>query len=202
MDQPERIRVTGKEGLRGTAEAAGVTEGQHPSVLVRLDSGRQVLVPTELLVTQADGSYYLPFSPGELEQMRGEGDAGAEGTTVIPVVREELDVQKRKVETGRVRISKIVREREELVDEPLLREEVRVERVPINRTVDVPVAMRQEGETMIIPLLEEVLVVEKRLLLREELHITRQRRETKNPQKVTLRTEEVKVERTGAKKED
>jgi len=48
---------------------------------------------------------------------------------------------------------------------------------------------------MIVPLLEEVLVVEKRLMLREEVRVTKRRNETHRPQTVTLRKEDVKVEK-------
>lgn len=115
----------------------------------------------------------------------------------IPVVREELAIGKRMVETGKgVRVSKTVSEREEVVDELLARDDVAVERVSIDRVVDaasVP-AVRHEGETMIVPVLEEVLFVEKRLMLKEELRITSKRREVRNPQRVVLRSEEVSVE--------
>jgi stress response protein YsnF len=63
--------------------------------------------------------------------------------------------------------------------------------------VDEPVPTRTEGETTIIPVMEEVLVVEKRLRLKEELHVTRRRTEHRDPQRVTLRSERVEVERTG-----
>jgi hypothetical protein len=58
--------------------------------------------------------------------------------------------------------------------------------VPINRVVDAPVPVAHVGNTMIISLLEEVLVVEKRLMLKEELHITKGEIETYKPQRVTL----------------
>ena len=116
-------------------------------------------------------------------------------TRVIPVIEETLDVQKRRVETGGVRITKVVHEREEIVDEPLFREEVSVERVALNRVVDGPVPIRYEGEVTIIPLVEEVLVVEKRLMLKEELRITRRRVAEHKPQQITLRREEVILER-------
>jgi len=112
----------------------------------------------------------------------------------VPVVHEVLDVQKRWVETGRVRVKKVVYQREEVVDEPLLREEVEVERIAINRAVDGPVAVRHEGDVMIVPILEEVLVVEKRLVLKEELHIRRRQVQESHPQRITLRTEEATVE--------
>jgi uncharacterized protein (TIGR02271 family) len=114
---------------------------------------------------------------------------------VIPVVEEILDVRQRRVETGRVRITKIVHEREEEVTAPRVREEVTIERVTLNRMVDTPVSMRQEGDTLIIPLLEEVVVVEKRLMLKGELRITKRRIEEQTSQQVVLRREEVVIER-------
>jgi uncharacterized protein (TIGR02271 family) len=69
-----------------------------------------------------------------------------------------------------------------------------IERVPINRVVEAPIAARSEEDTLIIPLLEEVLVVEKRLLLKEEVRITKRQVETHMPQRVTLRREEATVE--------
>ena len=94
-----------------------------------------------------------------------------------------------------MRITKLVHEREEVVNVPRVREEVTVERVTLNRMVDAPVSMRQEGDTLIIPLLEEVIVVEKRLMVKEELRITKRRIEEHASQQVTLRREEVVVER-------
>jgi uncharacterized protein (TIGR02271 family) len=104
---------------------------------------------------------------------------------VLPVIVEELDVHTRWVETGTVRITKRVQEREVLVDEPLWRDEVDITRMPV----------RVEGDTMIVSLLEVVLVVEKRWWLTEELCIRPQRVETHHPQQVTLRREEARVER-------
>jgi uncharacterized protein (TIGR02271 family) len=92
---------------------------------------------------------------------------------VLPIIQESLDVETCPVETGRVRLRKVVHEREEVVDPPLWREEVVVERVSVDRFVDGPISTRAEGDTVIIPVLEEVLVVEKRLLLKEEVHVTK-----------------------------
>jgi uncharacterized protein (TIGR02271 family) len=114
---------------------------------------------------------------------------------VIPVVDEEVTIQTRQRQSGIVEIRKTVHERTETVDQPLLSEAVEVERVTINRIVEEPVSVRQEGDTMIIPLLEEVLVVEKRLLLREEVHIKKLRREVHDPQEVLLREERVEIVR-------
>jgi uncharacterized protein (TIGR02271 family) len=116
----------------------------------------------------------------------------------IPVVREELAVGKRTVETGEgIRVTKTVSERQQVVDELLAKEDVAVERVSVNRVVDaagIP-GIRQEGTTIIVPLLEEILVVEKRTIVKEELRITSTRREVREPEKFVLRSEEVSVER-------
>ena len=114
---------------------------------------------------------------------------------VIPLVAEEATVGKRVVETGKVRLNKTVTTRVEPVDVALSREEV--VRVPRGTPVDQAPAIRHEGETMIVPVVAEVLVVTKRLVLREELHVTRRRVERRERQEVTLRAEEVAVEREG-----
>jgi uncharacterized protein (TIGR02271 family) len=100
---------------------------------------------------------------------------------VLPVIEAALEVHTSPVETGRVRIRKMVHAREEIVDSPLLRDEMVIERVSINRVIEAPISARSEEDTVVIPLLEEVLVVEKRLLLKEEVRITTRRIETHAP---------------------
>jgi uncharacterized protein (TIGR02271 family) len=206
------LTVMDADGLRATVTQQDL-DRQDGQVLVRLADGRQILVPTEELRVEEDGGFSLPFSFMEVTEVAQraevsaapERDAGRrvrdDGTVVVPVVAEQLEVQKRMVEAGGVRVRKTVSEREEVVDEPLLREEVQVRRVPVGRVVEGPVPVRHVGDTIIVSLLEEVLVVEKRLMLKEELHITKERVETYRPQRVTLRTEEAVVERVGREEE-
>jgi uncharacterized protein (TIGR02271 family) len=195
MTIPDVVMVTGKDGVRGTIDTTTwPLDGSKAEVLVQLESGQRVLVPMEALIQQGEGHYALTMDVANLAQQHAES-ALQQQAHVLPVIVEELDVQKRSHETGRVRITKRVHEQEALVDEPLLRDEVVIEHVPINRFVEGPVSMRSEGDTLIIPLLEEVLVVEKRLLLKEELHLTKRQVETHQPQRVTLRREEAVIER-------
>jgi uncharacterized protein (TIGR02271 family) len=115
---------------------------------------------------------------------------------VVPRIEEVVHVDKRAVETGRVRIIKSVRTEEVHVDRPLVSEHVDVQRVAINQFVnDVP-QVRHDGDTTIIPVVEEVLVVEKRLKLKEELHLTRRRTVEQHTEVVPVRIEEARVERT------
>jgi uncharacterized protein (TIGR02271 family) len=183
-------------------------------VLVRFQNGKEVFVPRRMLIHHEAGHYYLPINIEALlaEQENGGSNrlmqqatgVATEGITagveagqplIIPVIEERVNVQKREQLSGIVEIHKTVNERTQTVDEPLLSQEVEVERVAINRFVDEAVPVRYEDDTTIIPLLEEVLVVEKRLLLREEVHIKTVRRELHNPQEITLREERVEVVR-------
>lgn len=115
---------------------------------------------------------------------------------IIPIIEEEAVVEKRVVETGKVLISKRVSEHEEIIDEPLLHEQVSVERVAVNQFVEGHPEIRYDGDTMIIPVVEERLVVSKRLFLVEELHVKKQVIETHQPQQVTLLKTEVDVKRS------
>jgi len=190
------IVVTGPGDFRGTIDTtAWPLDGSRAKVLIQLDSGGQVLVPHEALVLQDDGRYGLALDPSALERCSDADSEPGRHPLVLPVIQEARDVQTRTVEMGRVRIRKLVHEHEEIVDPPLWRDEVVVERVPINRVVEGPISVRSEGETLIIPLLEEVLVIETRFLLKEEIRISKRRVETHRPQRVTLRREEALVER-------
>ncbi len=190
MSQSEPILITGKDGLRGSIIGPSATSDRQ--VMIMLENGRQIQVPGETLVRQADGSYYLPLGLAELQSASASTEN--DGRIVVPVMAEELNVQKRQVTTGGVRVRKLVHEHQETVDEPLLREDVQVERVPVNLMVSEPVQVRYEGETMIIPILEEVLVVEKRLMVKEEVRVTKRQTQHNEPQEVTVRSEEVVVE--------
>ena len=114
----------------------------------------------------------------------------------VPLVEERAVVRKRKRLTGGVRVRTVVHEDEQVVDETLRAEQVEVKRVPLDgRWVEAPVPVRQEGATTIVTLHEEVVVVEKRLRLTEEVRITRKRSTDRADELVTLRREEAVVER-------
>jgi uncharacterized protein (TIGR02271 family) len=185
------------EGVRATLEAPTKDGGGDGRAHLLLADGRRLWLPPGALERREHGT--LVFN-GSFDELAAGGQTPA--AVVVPVVEEELRVGKRVVETGRVRVTKTVHEHEEVVDEPLMREEYDVERVPIDEFVDGPVGPRREGETLIVPVLEEVLVVEKRLVVREELRITRKRTEERKPQRVKLLSEEVSVERAEAARPD
>ena len=115
----------------------------------------------------------------------------------IPLLEEQATVTKREVTTGRVRVSTHVENIDEVAHADLLSDNVEITRVTIGERVVGPVPqVRTEGDLTIVPIFEEVIVVEKQLLLKEELHI-RKRRETDSVEvPVTLRRQWADIERS------
>jgi uncharacterized protein (TIGR02271 family) len=154
--------------------------------------GQTFIVPTDVLTTLGQSYFSLPTSFKALA--RHEMVAG-EDALVVPVVEESLALSKRTLDRGAVRVHVTVGEREVVVDEPLAEDHVTVERVAINQPIDKPVRPRVEGDTTVIPVMKEVLLVRKQLMLVEEVRLTKTRVEVRRPQTVTLRTEAAQVER-------
>ncbi len=118
---------------------------------------------------------------------------------IIPLTEEEVRVEKRQVTTERVRVRTVVEVVQKPVHASLEEETVEVTRVPVGREIDKSPEVRTENGVTIVPVVEEVLVVEKRLVLKEELHIRRTVRTEDVEIPVELRKERVEVERIPAK---
>lgn len=114
---------------------------------------------------------------------------------VIPVAREEASVARKLVDKGAVRVRKVVRESVEFIDEPLLHDEIDIEHVVVNRVVDAPEPPREEGHVLIIPVYEEVLTVQRKWVLKEEVRLRRREGQSRHREEVVLREEEALIER-------
>jgi uncharacterized protein (TIGR02271 family) len=114
----------------------------------------------------------------------------------IPLASETLHVEKRQVLADRVRVKTETKLVEEQVTESLEQSEIEVSRVPIGREVEVAPEVRVEGDTTIVPVLEEILVVEKRLFLKEEVRIKRIKTSETVEMPITLRKQQALVERS------
>jgi uncharacterized protein (TIGR02271 family) len=123
----------------------------------------------------------------------------AEEYAAIPLVEERLSVAKRQVESGRVRVRVTVEERAETISEQLARDDVQIERVPRGERLTEMPHVRLEGSTTIIPVVEEVLVVEKALVLVEEIHVRRRTEVETVEIPATVRSERASVEREDAR---
>jgi len=118
-----------------------------------------------------------------------------ENTASLNVLQEQVDIDKKLIESGKVYIHKKVHETDEEISVPVSHETVTINKVPVNKYVDVAPLVRNEGNTTIIPVIKEVLVIEKKLLLVEEVHVIKQIIEKTEEHTIPLRKEEIEVER-------
>lgn len=121
---------------------------------------------------------------------------------VIARAEEEVRLDKRMVTTGKVRVRTIVDVETELAKATLDGETVDITRVPIDRIVDQAPGIRVEDNVTIIPVLEEVLIVEKRLVLKEEVHIRKLATTEDVEIPVELRKQHAVIERLPADEDD
>ncbi|MFL5288005.1 MAG: YsnF/AvaK domain-containing protein [Rhodopila sp.] len=140
---------------------------------------------------------YVSFALG-----KGSGDMAAEPKrveeAVIPIAEESVSLVKHEVETSRVRVALNTEVQAVVVRETLRGNHIEVERVPVNRLLpedEPPPQSRREGDTLIIPVLEERPVVVKRLVVTEEVRLRFVSTVTPFEEEVSVRRQEATVDR-------
>ncbi|WP_191062407.1 YsnF/AvaK domain-containing protein [Geminicoccus harenae] len=113
----------------------------------------------------------------------------------VELLEEQLQLRKHLVELGRVLVETKVETTPHVVEALLKEEEVKVERVPVGQFVEEVPPIREENGVLIIPVLEERLVVQTRLMLKEELRVTKTVREELVRRTIPLRAEHATVTR-------
>lgn len=114
----------------------------------------------------------------------------------IPLAEEQLTVDKRTVIRGHVRAHVSVEDHQEMITTELARDDVRVERYKVERPVDAMPLPVHDGDVLIVPVVEERLIVTRQLVVVEELHISRSTTRESVDIPVTLRKMRATVERT------
>jgi uncharacterized protein (TIGR02271 family) len=112
----------------------------------------------------------------------------------IPLNVEDLTIERREVKRD-VRIHIRTSSHDQLVDEPAMHERVEIEHVAVGRPIDAIPPIREEGDTTVIPVVEEIVVVERRLILKEEIRLRRVRTTERHRETVTLREQQAVIER-------
>lgn len=113
----------------------------------------------------------------------------------VPMVEESATVGKQSHVAETVQARTVIHRREQPIDLQLSSSAITIERVPVNRFIDDPIPDRQDGDTTIISVIEEVAVVEMRLKLVEEVRITRRIETQRLRDTVTVRRQDVTIER-------
>ena len=178
--------VIDREGTRGEIREF-LNEGDDAVAVVELAGGAHALVPAVLLHLE-DGYYSIPVRWSLFASTSPRG-------VTVPVLREDLAVGVRTRTLERVKVRRrIVNETREVVT-PVWSERVEVERIPKDELVTRMPEARQEGDVLIVPVVEEVAVVETRLRLREEVRIRLVREKRLDRRTIPLRRHEVEIER-------
>lgn len=115
------------------------------------------------------------------------------------MIEEYLQVDKQWDEAGVVELRKTIKTRAETVPVDLAHEELHIEHVPVNRALGYgeEARPRQEGDTFIIPIIEEEIVVTKRQVIREEVHIRKKQVVIQQQVSDTVKSEHLDVKTTG-----
>lgn len=117
-----------------------------------------------------------------------------ETVAIVPLVAETAAVSKRFRTTGRVRVKVRTETERRMLVEELAGQEIEIERVPRNELIETIPEVRTENGTTIIPLVQEQLVVEKRLVLVEEVRLHRVHTKQTVTVPVDLRAERADIE--------
>ena len=135
---------------------------------------------------------------GGLSAATATGSERVDDALLIPLVEERLALTKRQVAGGALRVSTRTEVRAQVAEREVDRYRVEVTRVPVGRVVEAAPAARTEGDTTVVPVIEERLVVVKQLFLTEELHIRHVVEREVKRETVPLRSQRAVVERRDA----
>jgi stress response protein YsnF len=119
------------------------------------------------------------------------------GEATLQLHAEEAVIRTRLLHGDTVRVATVTHVREHVVEVPLTREIIEVEHVPIGQVVEVAPAIRHAGDVTILPVMEEieVVVIQRRLVLKEEIHVRRRQVTETHRETISLRTQTAVVTR-------
>ena len=116
-------------------------------------------------------------------------------TLTLNILKEQALVKKQIVEKAKVHIEKKVHHTEATIHIPVVSEEIEIKKIPVNQYVEIMPQGRYEGDTIVIPVIKEILIVEKKLLLVEEVYVKKHTNTTTEEKNIILREEEIIVDR-------
>ena len=190
--------VEATDGQVGTVKSviARPSTGEIWYLLVR-DGDSLITVPAEVIADVVDrNNVRLQVTRDALRRRvwSRRQDDGTPETVRVPIHEERLHTTIEPVDLGELRVHKTVEHVPETVTRTVERDELEIERVPLDRLLDQPVAPWQDGEWLVVPIMEEVLVVTKQLVLTEEVRIRTKRVTEEQEVYEVLRRERVSIE--------
>ncbi len=119
----------------------------------------------------------------------------SEHVETMPLSEEQAKIVTHRKVSGRVQLTRSTHEVERLLQAELTHEHVDIQHVAKNCPVadDYSAEYRQEGDVLIIPVIEERVEIVRTRVLKEEIHIHKHIDKEVFQQNVTLRNQEVKI---------
>lgn len=184
--------------LQNELQVQGVLDASRPQTVLRLQDGRSVSVATESLLAgvriSMDDVRVPHYGQGVSQELSRETGHVQEQT--IPLVSEQMQVGKRTVTTGTVRLHRDTETYTDTVGIDLTRVGWEVERVTVGQIVPERPEIRVEGEVTVFPLVEERLVARREYFLLEEVHVRRVATTTERSASLNLKRDVLTVERS------
>jgi uncharacterized protein (TIGR02271 family) len=190
-------RVQCRDGELGVVEDVLIRpeSGEIARLLVR-NGAELLMVPAEIIVDASEGDCVrLKGTRQDVLRQVGVVEASGEGSAQrVPIYEERLRVTKEPLDLGELRLHKRI-EREPVIEAHAVeRDDLVVERVRLDRPIDAPVQPREENGWLVVPIMEEVLVISKQLVLAEEVRIRTKRVTEIQQVREELRRERVELE--------
>jgi uncharacterized protein (TIGR02271 family) len=139
---------------------------------------------------------------GSVADERGSERGGLDEDLRVQRSEEELRASVREREAGQVNVKKSVRTEREVVRVPKRREEVVIERVPVEgeaREASEATEADIGEDEVVVQVFEEEVVVSKKIVLKEEIRIRKRVVQDEETVEVDLRKEEVEVDDQSAR---
>lgn len=204
-------RVRTEEGFLGTVERLEhhwADAGDQPDrMIVRSEDERwRYSIPLMFVHSITQGAFhpivYIALRQDELihyiyesippKQKAARQPAPPTGAVLkLPVHEEELVVRKRPIVLGKIHVHKGVESEERRVSLPVYHEETVIDRVPPEQFD--PAAARENPNEVYVPIIEERLVVQKQMVVKEYLRIRKELVSEQQEVSETVRHETVKI---------
>ena len=179
--------IVDAEGVTASLRTVRVRADHEAIAVAVLGNGTPVAVPFQTLEHHDDGGYSMPGRWRDFLQSTGS-------SVVVPVIAEKVVTRVREAPRRTLRIRRRVVEQPTPVETPIWQERIDVQHVPVDAFVETAPSARWEGDVLVVPCVEQVVVVETRLKVREELRIRTIREQVVDRQTITLRRHEVEIE--------
>jgi uncharacterized protein (TIGR02271 family) len=181
---------------------AGETLGSYFNVDAGFLGTTEYYVPFSAITEVVDNGIFVNVRKDQIEAMGWkerptEAMTTTEADRTMQLREEQLQAHKSTVETGQVQLGKDVVEEQRTMDVPVTREEVYVERHPVDRRPSDRPIDETETQTIRVPVTEERVEVEKQPVVYEEVGLGKRVTQETHQVSDTVRREELRMENEG-----